>query len=59
MQFLVDLIGGLIGLDLVQILGALVVAVSALISLFLLIPGSAPEKQLQWFLDLLKKLSLK
>lgn len=59
MQFLIDLANKLLGLDIVQLLGAISAAVSALIALALLIPGSFPEKQLQWLLDLLKKISLK
>lgn len=59
MQFLVDLVSKLIGLDVVQLLGALTASVSALIALALLIPGKQPEAFLQKVLDFLAKLSLK
>ena len=59
MQVLVDFVSKLIGLDVVQWIGAIMAVLSALIGLCLLIPGDIPYKQLQWLLDLLKKLSLK
>lgn len=49
----------LLGFDLLGVLGALTASVSALIALFLLIPGEQPEKFLQKILDFLAKLSLK
>lgn len=41
------------------ILGQAAVAISALIALFMLIPGEEPEKSLQKLLDVIKKFSKK
>lgn len=41
------------------ILGAVTAVITALITLFLIIPGDQPEKSLQSVLDFLKKFSLK
>jgi len=43
----------------VEFLGALTAVLSALIALFLLIPGEQPEKALQAIVDFLKKFSVK
>jgi len=59
MDVLVQMVGKLVGIDVLQWVGAVTAVLSALVGLFLLIPGSMPEKQLQWLLDLLKKLSIK
>lgn len=59
MEVLVQFVGKLLGIDVLQWIGAITAVLSALIGLFLLIPGPMPERQLQWLLDLLKKLSLK
>lgn len=59
MELLVEWVGKIIGLDVVQIIGAVIALVTALIGVCLLIPGEQPEKFLQKILDLLKKLSVK
>lgn len=43
----------------VVVLGALTALLTALIAVFVLIPGDAPEKQLQAIVDAVKKISLK
>ena len=48
-----------IGLAAAQIAGGLVIILNILISLFLLIPGDAPEKQLKMVVDFLSKYSRK
>lgn len=58
MQFLVDLVSKLLGLDLVKIIGAVSALIAALIGVALIVPGDQPEKFLQKILDLLKKISL-
>ncbi len=42
-----------------QLLGLIVAGLSVLIGIFLLIPGDAPEKQLQAIVNFLKKFSAK
>lgn len=43
----------------VELLGGISAAVAALLAVALIIPGEHPDKELQWLVDLLKKISRK
>ena len=42
-----------------EVLGAVTAILSGIIAVFMLIPGDAPEKQLQKIVDFIKKFSVK
>lgn len=54
-----EIIQSVLALPWVQILGAVTALLTALIGLFMLIPGEQPEKFLQGIVDFLSKFSKK